>query len=353
MKKILSYMLCSMLLLLGMTACVDDEVVKNSSGNGSDEVTLRFTAAVPGLETVSTRSVDPDGEPITMMWLFMFDGNGRYLGHVKADNLTSTPGSTEAGTNYTGTFTATVTSSARRLHFVANYNSADINDSEHYGQTEREMMTQFTSSSGRLVYWGHERFATEDELKAFAEGTSGRIVALYRNQAVITYDQESAAIVDDGMEVEGIAVCNAYAKGTVTPYNTEVVQGGDPFDFKLDGSADYVTLCTGDDLFKSTNPDRTALENEWGLNYVFEHNNPADDQLFVIFKLKANGVSRYYKLFVQDEDSNPYLIIRNHRYVFRFKGVPAASLGYATYEEAVAPGAIAANNVWVTIDDEP
>ena len=154
MKKILSYMLCSMLLLLGMTACVDDEVVKNSSGNGSDEVTLRFTAAVPGLETVSTRSVDPDGEPITMMWLFMFDGNGRYLGHVKADNLTSTPGSTEAGTNYTGTFTATVTSSARRLHFVANYNSADINDSEHYGQTEREMMTQFTSSSGRLVLLG-------------------------------------------------------------------------------------------------------------------------------------------------------------------------------------------------------
>lgn len=352
MKKILSYMLCSMLLLLGMTACVDDEVVKNSSGNGSDEVTLRFTAAVPGLETVSTRSVDPDGEPITMMWLFMFDGNGRYLGHVKADNLTSTPGSTEAGTNYIGTFTATVTSSARRLHFVANYNSADINDSEHYGQTEREMMTQFTSSSGRLVYWGHERFATEDELKAFAEGTSGHIVALYRNQAVITYDQESAAIVKDGMEVEGIAVCNAYAKGTVTPYNTEVVQGGDPFDFKLEGSADYVTLCTGDDLFKSTNPDRTALENEWGLNYVFEHNNPADDQLFVIFKLKVNGESRYYKLFVQDEDSNPYLIIRNHRYVFRFNGVPSASLGYATYEEAVAPGAIAANNVWVTIDDE-
>ena len=38
MKKILSYMLCGMLLLLGMVACVDEEAVKGGSGNGSDEV---------------------------------------------------------------------------------------------------------------------------------------------------------------------------------------------------------------------------------------------------------------------------------------------------------------------------
>ena len=354
MKKILSYMLCGMLLLLGMAACVDEEAVKSSSGNGSDEVTLCFTATVPGLETVATRSVDPDGEPISMMWLFMFDENGHYLGHVKADNLTTTTtGSTEAGTNYTGTFTATVTSSVRRIHFVANYNSADINDSDHYGQTEKEMMTQFTSTSGRLVYWGRELFATEDELKAFADGTSDRTVKLYRNQAAITWDTQSAAIMSGDLTVEGMAVCNTYSRGTVVPYNTQAGQDGDPFAFTLDDTTpDFVTLCTGNELVKGSNPDDATLENEWGLEYVFEHNNPTDDQLFVVFKLRAGNESRYYKLFVQDEDSNPYLIIRNHRYVFRFNGAPAASLGYATYEEAVAPNAVAANNVWVTIDDE-
>ena len=69
MKKILSYTLCCMLLLLGMAACIDDEIGKNSSGSNAKEVTLRFSAAIPALETVNTRSVDPDGEAISMMWL--------------------------------------------------------------------------------------------------------------------------------------------------------------------------------------------------------------------------------------------------------------------------------------------
>lgn len=354
MKQILSFIFYSILFVLGMTACRDESVVKGSSDNDSDKVSLCFTASVPGLENVSSRSVDPDGEPISMMWLFMFDEDGRYLGHVKADNLTTTStGSTESGTNYEGSFTATVTSSVRRLHFVANYNSADINDNDHYGQTEAELMTQFTSSSGRLVYWGREIFNSKEELDAFAEGTSGRKVYLYRNQAAITWWRGCEAITNGSLEVEGMAVCNTYGKGTVAPYNTEAGPDGDPFAFTLDDTTpNFVTLCTGDDLFKNTNPDRPQLENEWGINYVFEHNNPSDDQIFVIFKLKANGESKYYKLFIQDDNGNPYLIIRNHRYYFNFKGIPSSSLGYNTFEEALAPGAIAANNVWVTIDDE-
>lgn len=354
MKQVLSYIFYSVLLVLSMTACTDEDMVKGASGNEADKVSLRFTASVPDLENVSSRSVDPDGEPISMMWLFMFDESGRYLGHVKAENLTtSSSGRTEAGTNYKGNFTATVTSSVRRIHFVANYNSADINDNDHYGQTEAELMTQFTSSSGRLVYWGREVFKDENELNEFAAGSSEREVHLYRNQAAITWWRECDAIKNEGLVVEGMAVCNTYGKGTVAPYNTEAGPDGDPFGFTLDDTTpDFVTLCTGDDLSKNTNPDRPQLENEWGINYVFEHNNPSDDQIFVVFKLKANNESKYYKLFIQDDDGNPYLIIRNHRYYFNFKGVPSSSLGYDTFEEAVAPEAIAANNVWVTIDDE-
>lgn len=353
MKQIVSSIFYSMLFLLVMTACADEGMVKGGPGNNSDKVSFYFTASVPGLENVSSRSVDPDGEPISMMWLFMFDEDRRYLGHVKADNLTITStGSTEAGTNYEGSFAATVTSSVRCIHFVANYNAADINDNDHYGQTEAELMTQFTSSSGRLVYWGREVFSSKEELDAFASGTSGRKVSLYRNQAAITWWRECDAIKSGNLVVEGMAVCNTYGKGTVAPYNVNATDS-DPFGFSLDNTTpDFVTLCTGNDLFKNTNPTRPQIENDWGLSYVFEHNNPSDDQIFVIFKFNINGVSKYYKLFIQDDNGNPYQIIRNHRYYFNFRGVPSSSLGYDRFEDAIAPGAIAANNVWVTIDDE-
>lgn len=354
MKKILSYTLCCMLLLLGMAACIDDEIGKNSSGSNAKEVTLRFSAAIPALETVNTRSVDPDGEAISMMWLFLFDENGFYLGHVKADNLTYTQG--DADTPSIGTFTATVTSSTRRIHFIANYNSADINDSDHYGQLETEMIPQFTSTSGRLVYWGRETFATQGELENFANGSVQRVVTLYRNQAAVTWNQGSTAVANGNITIDGFAICNAYLRGTVAPYHHDENAGQehDPFDFTLDGTHDFVTLCTGDQLGKATDPEDTYVMNEWGMRYIFEHDNPADDQMYAIFKITTNTGeqqgTRYYKLFIQDANSEPYLIIRNHRYVFNFQGTPPASLGYGTFEEA--KNGVAANNVWVTIDDE-
>ena len=287
-----------------------------------------------------------------MMWLFLFDENGYYLGHVKADELTYTAGS--ATTTAHGTFTATVTSSTRRIHFVANYQAADINDNDHLGQLETEMMPQFTSTSGRLVYWGRETFASQEELEAFAEGTSGETVTLYRNQAAVTWNAQSTAVADGDISIEGFAILNKYARGTVAPYHHDESTGHDPFDFSLDGTHDFVTLCSGDERVKATDPTETVRMNEWGMRYIFEHDNPADNQVYVIFEITTNTGeqrgTRYYKLFIQDENSEPYLIIRNHRYVFNFQGTPPASLGYETFEEAV--NGVAANNVWVSIDDE-
>ena len=99
MKKIL-YTLCSALLMLSVAACINDDFgQKGPESSAGGEVTLRFATAVPGLQTVQTRSVDPDGEGISMMWLFLYDENGYYLGHVKADRLpTSTTANTWAST---------------------------------------------------------------------------------------------------------------------------------------------------------------------------------------------------------------------------------------------------------------
>ena len=335
MKNLLSHTLCCLFLLVGLAACIEDDLGQKGCSSSSDgEVTLKFSAAIPGLETVNTRSIDPDGEPIKMMWLFLFDENGYYLGHVKADALTYTPGGA-TGTS-TGTFTATVTSSTRRIHFVANYQAADINDNDHLGQLETEMMPQFTSTSGRLVYWGRETFDTPQELEAFADGTSGRTVTLYRNQAAVMWNAESAAIADGSISIDGFAILNKYARGTVAPYHHDESIGHDPFDFTLDGTHDFVTLCSGDERVTATDPTDIIEMNGGDMRYIFEHDNPVDNQVYVIFRINTlTGTqtgTRYYKLFIQDSNSEPYLIIRNRRYVFNFLGTPPASLGYETFE---------------------
>lgn len=52
-------------------------------------------------------------------------------------------------------------------------------------------MTRFTSSSGRLVYWGRKVFKTEDELTSYFNNNSSSPIVLYRNQAAITYKIEN------------------------------------------------------------------------------------------------------------------------------------------------------------------
>ena len=205
-------------------------------------------------------------------------------------------------------------------------------------------MTRFTSSSGRLVYWGRKVFNSETELTSYFKDNSTSPIILYRNQAAITYNKNNL-----NLNIQGFAICNTYAKGTVVPYNHQ--NETDPFNFDLTESQghavhDYVTLCSGEDLIKATDPEDTEVQNEWGLRYVFEHENAQDDPMFAIFKIDNN----YYKLMIVDNQSNPYKIIRNHRYIFNFHSAPPTTLGYATFEEA--KNGVAANNVWVSIDNE-
>lgn len=350
-KKIAFYLIAGIVTMF--SACTDPDMEK-SGGNTDlpDKLTLQFSFTIPENTVVNTRSIDPDGEPISSIWLFLFNESGYYLGHVRANEVSyeKTDTSTDEGK---GKFsTPSIPSTVRRIHFIANYNAADVDDSELLNRTEKEVMTRFTSSSGRLVYWGRKVFKTKDELTSYFTNenniqTSSPII-LYRNQAAITYH------VDDklNLQIQGFAICNTYAKGTVVPYNHED-ENDDPFDIHFDeetgdkhAAHDFVTLCTGNDLIKATDPSDTEVQNEWGLRYVFEHENDLDDPMFAIFKIDGN----YYKLMIVDSNSNPYKIIRNHRYIFNFHSAPPSTLGYATFEEA--KNGVAANNVWVSIDNE-
>lgn len=341
MKKFLPYII-TLLSVISLTAvsCVSepDEILQPGSGQ------LEFRFSIPGQTVMQTRSIDPDGEPVTSVWLFLFNESGYYIGHIRATDVTYS-GSTSSGLDdnghRTGTFhVASIPGSTRIIHFIANYNAADINDSELINRTEAEVMTRFTSASGRLVYWGRKTY-TETPTS-----TNTGTVTFYRNQASITY--RIAEDVD--LSVEGFAVCNAYMKGTVVPYNRELQ---DPFGFSLgEGSSDFVTLCSGDDFGKSTDPSDIEERTEW---YVFEHDNSQDDMIYTIFKIRYKGDAdndyseKYYKLLIADEDLDPYMIVRNHRYIFTFTGIPT-TLGYNTFEEA--RNGVAANNVWVSIDKD-
>lgn len=344
-KKIAFYLIAGIVTMF--SACTDPDMEK-SGGNTDlpDKLTLQFSFTIPENTVVNTRSIDPDGEPISSIWLFLFNENGYYLGHVRANQVSyqKTDTSTDEGG---GTFSApSIPSTVRRIHFIANYNAADVNDSELLNRTEKEVMTRFTSSSGRLVYWGRKVFTSEDDLTSYFTNenytqTLSPII-LYRNQAAITYKN------DLNLKIQGFAICNTYAKGTVVPYNHKE---DDPFDFNLiedheHAIHDFVTLCSGEDLIKATDPEDTEVQNEWGLRYIFEHENAQDDPMFAIFKID----NKYYKLMIVDNQSNPYKIIRNHRYIFNFLSAPLTTLGYATFEEA--KNGVAANNVWVSIDNE-
>lgn len=331
-KKIAFYLIAGIVTML--SGCVDPDMGKTGDNTSlPDELSLRFSFTIPGNTVVNTRSIDPDGEPVSSIWLFLFNGSGYYLGHVRANEVTYQ----KTDTNEGGTFsTPSIPSTVRRIHFIANYNAADVDDSELLNRTEKEVMTRFTSSSGRLVYWGRKSY--------FKDNFTSPII-LYRNQAAITYNKNNL-----NLNIQGFAICNTYAKGTVVPYNHQ--NETNPFDFDLttesQGRAvhDYVTLCSGEDLIKATDPEDTEVQNQWGLRYIFEHENAQDDPMFAIFKIDG----KYYKLMIVDDQSNPYKIIRNHRYIFNFHSAPPTTLGYATFEEA--KNGVAANNVWVSIDNE-
>ena len=345
-KKIALYLIAGIVTML--SACADPDMGK-SGGNTDlpDELALQFSFTIPGNTVVNTRSIDPDGEPISSIWLFLFNKSGYYLGHVRANEVSYSKDETG---KESGTFsTPSIPSTVRRIHFIANYNAADVDDSELLNRTEKEVMTRFTSSSGRLVYWGRKVFDSEDKLTSYFNDNSSSPIVLYRNQAAITY--KKADDVTDDFQIQGFAICNTYAKGTVVPYNHN--NETDPFNIHFEDETgnkhaahDFVTLCTGDDLIKATDPSDTEVQNEWGLRYVFEHENDLDDPMFAIFKIDDN----YYKLMIVDSISNPYKIIRNHRYIFNFHSAPPSTLGYATFEEA--KNGVAANNVWVSIDNE-
>lgn len=327
--------------LLAASACTDDALVSPSRPGVVDEngmVTLAFSTNIPELKL--TKSVDINGERINTLWLVAFNEEGYMVSRVLAEQTNTVQG-TAGGT---GTFTAQVPSSTRRLHFLANVNMDNFSDQDNIGRHENEVIAPLVSSSGNLVYWGRETFTDVPNLE-------NRTIILYRNQALVDYDIQNAEL-----EVTGWAICNQYAYGTVAPFNSSATElgNGNGFLFNLNEYDFVTTLPEAYNIKQSDDQDvgeasQSPEPDTEDPRYLFETPNPEDDQVYVIMKIKkGDGPELYYKIMLVDEDKEPYPIIRNHKYLIEIRDVNTA-YGVGSFEEA--KDATPANNPWITVDD--
>ena len=348
--KRLKYILLSLLAVV-FAACQDDMPVNRPAGglDADGNVRLCFNTEIPDMEQVQTRAVDPDGYGVNSLWLFCFDQYRHYIGRVQAD--VAHEGSSE--NHLSGSFTATIPGATRHLHFIANLNVNDFEDTPNLGRLDTEVIPQFTTTSGLLCYWGYKSFASEDALTSFAGGTDSK-VSMFRNQARIRYLRSDGGT---NLSIKGMSIMNQYSRGTVAPFNRNA-GGDDPFAFANASSIVEPTLCADEDVLEAVDPTDVVQFGGGSVGrFVFEHANKADDPMYLIFRINTSGGSeddgnwhdddRYYKIALVDDLGNQLPVLRNYDYVINFKGIPANG-GYTTFKEAVAGAA--ANNVWVSID---
>lgn len=328
-----------LLLVLAFSACTDDlHIGRSGVIDENGMVRLNIQTQVPGLKL--TRSIDINGEAITTLWLVAFNENGNMISRVQATLSNNTVGSEGGSAN----FTASVPSSTRILHLLANVNMDNFVDAEYIGRHENEVIAPMVSSSGNLVYWGRKTFTSVDDLTGFA--VAKEPITLYRNQAQIKY-----SITNSSLEVLGWAVCNQYAYGTVAPFDASAIgmNGDNPFHFNLDNYDEVTTLPEAYNV-KATDPEEVTHNLEDGdPRYVFETSNPENDQLYVIMRIKTkDDDGKYYKIMLVDDNKVPYKIIRNHQYIINISDINT-SFGVDNFESA--KNAVPANNPWITVDD--
>ena len=169
-----------LLLVLAFGACTDDlDTGRSGVIDENGMVRLNIQTQVPGLKL--TRSIDVNGESISTLWLVAFNENGNMISRVQATLSNNNVGADGGSAN----FTASVPSSTRKLHLLANVNMDNFVDADYIGRHENEVIAPMVSSSGNLVYWARKTFTSEDDLTSFAASSASQPITLYRNQAQI------------------------------------------------------------------------------------------------------------------------------------------------------------------------
>ena len=339
------------ILISVITSCNDKYNLENTHNNVNPDGTINisFYSSLSGMPTITSRSVDPDGYGLKLLWIFCFDESRHYLGHTKA-SITIISQNEES---LNGSFNANIPSPTRYIHIIANANLDNYDESKNIGRLDTEIIPELTSTSGILCYWGYHKFNSEDELKAFNIERSSAI-PLFRNQARIRCTRTG-----NGRElsIKGFAIINQYSRGTIAPLKRD---GDDIFNIRDVNEILQPTLCSEADKIIASLPEDISLSNEESTGYyVFEHENTNDNPLSIIFRINNQGgiqsdgiledTDKYFKVSLVDENGNNLPILRNYDYVINFSGLPEVG-GYPSFEEAVK--GIYSNNIWVSIEQK-
>lgn len=333
---------------VALVSCRQDDLLEPLPTAREGYVALRFSADVPAMQEVSTRSVDPDGGGVQDMTLFCFDSYGLFITTASAKDFSTS-------TTTTGTFTAEVPENTRTIHFVANQVMTDFKEDQFRNRSESEVMALLEGSSGRMIYWG--RFACDNSTEEARKQTiadqissTENKITMLRNHAQVSVANpayaagEATETTNPWINVTGFVAYNTNAFGTVAPYHPEK---GFNFTWEEWQTDDFVTLPLKDAKMSDITEVTTATN-----QYIFESENRSDDPVSIIIRGygadQTEADALYYRIMLVDENGEQILVRRNHHYKLNIVG--PLSYGQETFEAALT--AAATNNVWISISDD-
>ncbi len=360
MTKKFNYMAILFVGVLMSLASCQHEILPGTEDVPEGYMKVRFSAEIPDMQTVATRSVDGDGAGIQNIVLFCFDAYGVF---ITVTDATITSGDDDLS----GTLDAKIPGNTRGIHFLANQNMTNFKESQFRNLSATEVIGVLEGSSGRMIYW--QRFVpdggatmTNEEFKDALEASDP--IKFIRNHAFVSVSKDDT----DPFTVTGFVVYNSNAFGTVAPYHTEM-----RFDWdwasnvwtegcKRDDQLKFVNLPANrakmsgiEDVSTSfltiTKEDGTTTEKIHG-QYIFEDENPLQNPVSVILKGyntdEGKSTEKYYRVMLQDKNGEMLPIRRNHHYQINIAG----KLTNGQPDFAAATKAAATNNIWIAISPD-
>ncbi len=379
MKRLVKNIMMLAVVAIAAVACHKDDFVTDIPQVESDMMHLRFGVVSPDMRQVSTRAVDPDGKGIQNITLFCFDDEGLFISTATA-RIEGNSDNDEVSLSG-GIFDALVPQATRVMHLLANQNMSTFSEDTFRAKSENEVMSILESSSGMMIYWARvavpmeltqgkagetDPLSVSEKIKTWLETVTDTYpIIMLRNQAKVTVE----VAAESDFVVEGFAVENTQAFGTVAPYHMTLgfpsYAHGEvgtysslipPFyvdknnTLTAEGSVHwhdthFITLPENDS--KLTNVYEVVNDEEI---YVFESENSSGDPVNVIIKGKRAGeeVSKYYRVTLTDAEGEQVLVERNHHYKIVIEGT--LDFGQDTFAEALT--APPTNNIWLSISDE-
>ena len=372
-------------LLVAVCSCQKDdnmvhETVQNTEiGVLGDQIIFKLNVVLPDPVVVSTRSLDADGERMSLMTLFCFDENGIFVKNVNATIVSN------AEDNNKGTLTASIPNSTRIIHFVANLNTSRFSHEEFSLKSEEEALSILEGDLGMMIYWarvqvpenveslytnvqGAETRTTSEAILdwitietnpvgEFHKGVAGQNhpIVLLRNQAKVTVVSEGASDEKEwegsSFKVTGFTVFNSSLQGTIAPYHHE---NGFPTyqneNFGVDQwrTTSYINLPKNKSLLNDLLDVTTAEE-----VFIYESANISSAPVEAIIRgcNIVDGKEQeelYYKVDFVDNNLERLLVRRNHHYKVNIVG--NLDYGVKSFKEALT--ANATNNIFLSISDE-